>query len=219
MARSREAFGERVPGLETFAAALESEGVRRGLIGPREVPRLWGRHILNSAAVTPHLPSSGTVIDVGSGAGLPGVVVGCLRPDLDVVLLEPMERRAAWLSEVCALLELPGLRVVRGRAEEMHGRLAGDAVVARAVAPLERLARWTLPLARVGGVLLALKGSSADAEVAEAAAVIQRLGGAPAEVLHASALPGVEETTLVRVRVVRSPAAAQQRSRRPRSSR
>lgn len=197
---AREAFGPGFPALERFADALTEDGVLRGLIGPREVPRLWERHLLNSAVLGRFLPEAGTVVDVGSGAGLPGVVLACLRPDLEVVLLEPMERRTTWLTEVAELLALPHLRVVRARAEEMHGRMSVDAVTARAVAPLDRLARWTLPLLRGGGTLLALKGAQAEAEVATAGPVLRRLGGVGAEVLRVAPLPGMTPTGVVRVR-------------------
>lgn len=212
-ARAREGYGPGVDRLAAFGAALADEGVVRGLIGPREVERLWERHLLNSAALVPFLPATGSVIDVGTGAGLPGVVLACLRPDLEVVLLEPMERRVVWLEEVTALLELANARVVRGRAEELHGRLAADAVTARAVAPLDRLARWALPLVRTGGALLALKGSRAADEAAAARAVIERLGGGEPEILTATTLAGLEATTVVRV-VRRREGQAAQGSRR-----
>lgn len=212
----RASVGDRYPRLATFAELLADQGVLRGLIGPREVPRLWERHIANSAAVEPYLPATGTVVDVGTGAGLPGVVLACLRPDQHVVLLEPMERRTTWLEEVVARLELTSAEVVRARAEEMHGRLEAAAVTARAVAPMDRLARWTLPLVETGGVLVALKGSRAADEVAEARAVIARLGGAEPEVLQATPVPGVAPTTVVRVRKVREtrPVAPKGRRRR-----
>lgn len=218
--RARDAFGPAFARLERFATALARDGVRRGLIGPREVPRLWERHILNSAAVAPYLPRAGVVIDVGSGAGLPGLVLACLRPDLDVVLLEPMERRVAWLTEVAALIPAPNARVERGRAEEVQGRLVADVVTARAVAPLGRLASWTLPLTRERGEILAFKGSRAEEEVAAAAATITRLGGGPAEVLRVAPLDGLEATTIVRIPKLRDMAPGhdarpRRRRRRP----
>lgn len=203
--RAKEFLGAGFERVATFADALVAEGVLRGLIGPRELPRLWERHLLNSAALLPYLPAAGTVVDVGSGAGLPGVVIACARPDLDVVLVEPMERRALWLTEVAASLGLTSVEVVQRRAEELHGRLEADVVTARAVAPLDRLMTWCFPLVREAGVLLAMKGSRAQDEVDEAAALIERLGGAPAEVLSAESLPGVAPTTVVRVVRVRPP--------------
>lgn len=201
--RAQAFLGEGYDQVHAFADALAAEGVLRGLIGPRELPRLWERHLLNSAALLPYLPAAGTVVDVGSGAGLPGIVVACARPDLEVVLVEPMERRALWLTEVSEALGLSSVQVIQRRAEEVHGRLAADVVTARAVAPLDRLMTWCFPLVRDGGALLAMKGSRAQAEVDEAATLIERLGGAPAEILRAETIPGVEPTGVVRVARVR----------------
>lgn len=192
-------FGAAYPQMVQFANLLADEGVKRGLIGPREVPRLWERHLVNSAAVAAFLPTHGTVVDIGSGAGLPGVVLAAMRPDLHVVLLEPMERRATWLLEVVGALGLDSAEVVRGRAEELHGHLVAEVVTARAVAPMDRLATWSLPLLSAGGVLLAMKGSRATDEVAEAAATITALGGGPAEILDAPTGPGLAGTRVVRV--------------------
>ncbi len=178
-------FGDRLPLAERFAEMLSEHGVRRGLIGPREIDRLWDRHLLNSAVLTELLPPRSRVLDVGSGAGLPGIPLAIVRPDITITLLEPMARRVAWLEEVVAELELP-VEVVRGRAEEAPVRdaLAGqDAVIARAVAPMERLARWCLPLARPGGRLLALKGSSAHDELERDRAAITRAGGIGQDVI------------------------------------
>ncbi len=195
----RDWFGDHYAAVDAYRAMLAGEGVRRGLIGPREVDRLWERHVLNSAAVAPFLPESGSLVDIGSGAGLPGVVLAAMRPDLDVVLLEPMARRTTWLTEV---LEATGIRaeVVRGRAEELHGRRTFDAATARAVAPMDRLAGWALPLLRPGGELLALKGRSAQEELDAAGDTLHRLGGSAGEVLDAPTLPGVDATVVVRVR-------------------
>lgn len=148
----------------------------RGLIGPREVPRLWERHLVNCAVVADLIPRSCAVIDLGSGAGLPGIVLAMMRPDCRVVLLEPVARRVAFLDECVRALGLGNAAVHRGRAEEMVGQLAGDVVVARAVAPLERLAGLALGLARPGGVVLAVKGSRAAQEVERAGTVLRRLG-------------------------------------------
>lgn len=200
---AREFLGDGYLRVRAYADALAAEGVLRGLIGPRELPRLWERHLLNSAALLPYLPSAGTVIDVGSGAGLPGIVLACARPDLDIVLIEPMERRALWLTEVAESLGLSSVRVIQQRAEELHGRLTADVVTARAVAPLDRLMTGCFPLVANGGVLLAMKGSRAQDEVAEAATLIERLGGAPAEILRADTIPGVAPTGVVRVVRVR----------------
>jgi 16S rRNA (guanine527-N7)-methyltransferase len=194
-----EFLGGAFPAVQAFHAMLTDEGVLRGLIGPREVSRLWERHLLNSAAVAQYLPATGRVVDVGSGAGLPGVVLGAMLPDAEVVLVEPMERRVDWLLEVVERLSLDNVTVRRGRAEEFHGALEADAVTARAVAPLDRLARWTLPLLVPGGVLVALKGRQAAAEVEAARHVLRKLGGRSAEVLEAGTVDGLETTTVVRV--------------------
>lgn len=192
-------FGDAWVAVSSFRDLLVSDGVLRGLIGPREVGRLWGRHLLNSAAVTQYLPTSGRIVDLGSGAGLPGVVVAAMLPDAEVVLLEPMERRTDWLTEVADRLQLDNIVVRRGRAQDVDGDLTADAVTSRAVASLDKLYRWALPLLGRGGALLALKGEKAQEEVDAAADVGRRLGAAPAEVLTASTLDGVEITRVVRV--------------------
>ena len=173
-----------MPAAVQFAELLAAVGIERGLIGPREVDRLWDRHLLNSAVVGEHIPHGARVIDVGSGAGLPGVPLCLARPDLDVTMLEPMARRVAWLEEVIDTLSLSA-RVVRGRAEEpaIKQQLAGaDVVTARAVAPLARLWTWSAPLLRQGGLLVALKGESAEAEVARDGAEVRRAGGSMPDV-------------------------------------
>jgi 16S rRNA (guanine527-N7)-methyltransferase len=208
-ARVATYLGDALPVVQRFAELLAEEGVRRGLLGPREVPRLWARHLLNCAAAGPLLPA-GTVVDVGSGAGLPGVVLAAVRPDVHVILLEPMERRVVWLREVVAELGLDA-EVVRGRAEELHGGLLADAVTARAVAPLERLVGWTLPLLRQGGSLLALKGVAAADELVSAAGIIAELGGDRGRVLEVGSVEGVATTRVIRV--VRAAAAVPQLAR------
>jgi 16S rRNA (guanine527-N7)-methyltransferase len=194
-----EAFlGAAFPAVAGFHILLTEQGVLRGLIGPREVPRLWERHLLNSAAVAQYVPTAGRLVDVGSGAGLPGVVLAAMLPDVEVVLLEPMERRTDWLNEVAQTLGLVNVVVRRGRAEEAHGQLVADAVTARAVAPMDRLARWTLPLLRQGGVLVALKGRQAAAEVESARQVLRKLGCDSVEVTETGTIEGLETTTVVR---------------------
>jgi 16S rRNA (guanine527-N7)-methyltransferase len=189
-----------VPGMARFAELLSTAGVERGLLGPREVARLWPRHLANCAVVaeevSPQLPLGARVADVGSGAGLPGVVWALVRGDLTVTLIEPLLRRATFLSEVVAELDLgQRVRVLRQRAEAVDDRF--DAVTARAVARMPQLARWTLPLAVPGGWVIALKGSSADQEIEEAAGVIAALGGGPAEIRHFGAGILAEPTTAV----------------------
>ena len=209
--------------VSAFAGMLADQGVTRGLIGPREVPRLWERHLVNSAAVAAFLPASATVLDVGTGAGLPGIVLAAMRPDQHIILLEPMERRVAWLREVVEALGLTSAEVLRGRAEELHRKLQVDVVTARAVAPMDRLARWTLPLLPAGGVLLAMKGNHAAEELAAASVVIRSLGGSPGEILTAPTVDGLPATTVVRVTLElvkpgsrpAPPAAASSGRRRP----
>lgn len=177
-----EIFGERLPLASRYAELLATDGVVRGLIGPREAPRIWDRHLLNCGVVATLMKSGETVVDVGSGAGLPGIVLAVARPDVSIILVEPLARRTSFLTEVVDLLDLRNVTVHRGRAEEAVGRIApADVVTARAVAPLNRLASWCLPLARVGGRMLALKGSSAAEEITEHQTAVTRLGGGPAE--------------------------------------
>jgi 16S rRNA (guanine527-N7)-methyltransferase len=174
-------FSRELPRAEQFAELLTHEATLRGLIGPREVPRLWERHLLNCAVISDLMPPESTVCDVGSGAGLPGIVLAIRRPDLQVTLLEPLLRRTTFLDLAVSTMELSNVHVHRGRAEELPGEpgWAGgfDVVTSRAVAPMDRLARWSLPLVRSGGLLLAMKGSSAAAELSSASSVIAGLGG------------------------------------------
>lgn len=158
-------FGARLPVAERYAEFLVTAGVERGLLGPREGTRVWERHLLNSAVLAELLPASGEVIDVGSGAGLPGIPLAIMRPELSVTLVEPMQRRTTFLEECVALLELENVSVVRGRAEDLAGEIDADVVVARAVAPLDRLLEWTLPLVRPGGRVLAVKGAKVAEEL------------------------------------------------------
>ncbi len=219
-AEVRQFLGTAYPAVTRFATLLEEQGVLRGLIGPREVPRLWDRHLLNSAAVAPYLPAEGVLVDVGTGAGLPGVVLACMRPDLHTVLLEPMERRVQWLREVVEALGLTGAEVVRGRAGEVSLPDRASAVTARAVAALDRLAEWTLPMLGVGGTLLAMKGDRAAEEIAAAEDAVRRLGGGAAELLDAAVLPGVTRTSVVRITKERDlPPPLRATTRRPRKSR
>lgn len=176
MTVSREtAFGDRLGIAEEYARLLASDGVERGLIGPREVDRLWDRHLLNCASPVVRVPPNCSVADVGSGAGLPGLVWAIARPDLNVTLIEPLLRRTRFLDEAVERLGLTNVTVLRARAEDVSDQF--DVVTARAVAALDKLVRWCLPLVRSGGFLLALKGSSAHDEVADARATIARLGG------------------------------------------
>lgn len=198
--RSRQILGQGFDGAASFARMLAAEGELRGLIGPRELPRLWRRHVVNSAAVAPYLPESGSLVDVGSGAGLPGIVLALMRPDLQVHLLEPMQRRVAWLTEVSERLELGNVVVHAARAEDMKGEILAEAATARAVAPLDKLARWTLPLVRLGGVLLAMKGQRAADEVAKAGTTLRNLGVTSVEVHDVDLYDDGDVTRVVEVR-------------------
>ena len=179
-------FGIRRSAAERFAEHLVTTGVERGLIGPREAPRVWDRHVLNCAVVAELVPNGAGLVDVGTGAGLPGIPLALARPDLRVVLLEPLARRVEWLREVVADLGLD-VEVERGRAEDAAVRRrweGADVVTARAVAPLGRLAGWCLPLLRPGGMMLALKGASAAAEVERDATAVRRAGGGAARIVR-----------------------------------
>lgn len=193
-------FGERLDLAEQFAQLLATEGPERGLIGPREVERLWERHILNCALLADAIaPGPARVADIGSGAGLPGVVLALARPDLHITLVETMQRRTTWLEEVDQQLGL-GLEIVRARAEELHGSRSFEVVTARAVAALDKLARWTLPLVADGGELLAMKGSSAPTEIEKAHKVLTRLGGIDPRIVKYGADEVEVPTTVVHVR-------------------
>jgi 16S rRNA (guanine527-N7)-methyltransferase len=172
-------FGERLPLARRYAEHLATTGVEWGLVGPREASRVWERHVLNCAVVADLVPPAARVLDIGSGAGLPGIPLALARPDLRVVLVEPLARRVEWLRMVLADLELP-VEVERGRAEDtpIRRRWEGaDVVTSRAVAPLHRLAAWCLPLVRPGGMMLAVKGMSAPAEVERDTRAVAVSGG------------------------------------------
>lgn len=167
-------FGEGIGAARAFADALAREGEERGLIGPLEPPRLWTRHILNSAIAAPFF--SGRVGDIGSGAGLPGIPLAIARPDVQWTLIEPMERRVAWLREQSAALGLSNVEVVRARAEEFRPLRSFDMVTARAVSALRTLVPITAPLVRPGGRLVFLKGASVASEVDAAEKQLRRFG-------------------------------------------
>ena len=181
---ARGVFGSHLPQATSYAELLVSEATVRGLIGPREVPRIWDRHLLNCAVLGDLVPEGATVCDVGSGAGLPGIPLAIRRPDLGVKLLEPLARRCRFLELAVHKVNLSNVSVHRGRAEDVVGEagfeMGFDVVTSRAVAPLERLAGWSLPLARPGGLVLAIKGASAAEELERSAGVIRRCGGTEA---------------------------------------
>lgn len=182
---ARAVFGPALGLAARYADLLAGPGLERGLLGPREVARLWDRHLLNCAAVAELVPRPSSVIDVGSGAGLPGIILAMLLPDVKVVLLEPMARRAAFLDECVGVLGLSNAATCRRRAEEAAGELVADVVTARAVAPLDRLAGLTLPLVRPGGMVLALKGVSAQREVEQVRPALRKAGVQEVAVIRA----------------------------------
>jgi 16S rRNA (guanine527-N7)-methyltransferase len=194
---ARELYGQRASRITQYVDILAARGVKYGLLGPKEASRIWERHILNSAALSQLIEPGNTVIDVGSGAGLPGIPLTLLRPDLRVTLLEPLLRRFTFLVEALSELDLSGrVEVVRARAEDHRGRY--DVVVARAVAPLDRLIGWCDPLRRPEGVLLALKGQNAGAEIDQAAQVLAR-HRLVAELITAQADPRADSAFVVRI--------------------
>lgn len=166
--------GQQGPILEQYAQILATDGIDHGMIGPREIPRLWERHLLNCLHVVPRIPHGARVADVGSGAGLPGLVWAIARPDLDVTLIEPLLRRTRFLEATIAALGVTNVRIVRERAENVDEQFR--VVTARAVAALDKLARWCLPLVEPGGVLIALKGRSAAEELDTARPWLARQG-------------------------------------------
>jgi 16S rRNA (guanine527-N7)-methyltransferase len=212
-------FGDALGTARRYAELLATDGVTRGLIGPRETERLWERHLLNCAVVAELLPEQGSLVDIGSGAGLPGVVLAMLRPSLEVTLLEPLLRRSVFLEECVAELGLANTTVLRARAEDKAAvRIRADVATARAVAPLGRLAGWAAPLLRPGGQLLAIKGQSAADELAAARPVLSRLGVRSAEVLEAGHGRVVSATTVIRV-VMEAPGGREERASAQRSRR
>ena len=194
-----EIFGTRIDLARQFTQALAEHGEERGLIGPLEPPRLWSRHILNSAVTAPLF--SGRVGDVGSGAGLPGLVLAIARPDVEWILIEPMERRVAWLSEQVAELGLDNVEILRARAEDWRRGPVLDAATARAVSALRTLVPLTAPLVRDGGELILLKGANASLEIESADKALRkyRLSNVRLEVVGENLLP--EPTRVVRATV------------------
>lgn len=196
---ARLVFGDRIGQAEAYAGLLAGPGVVRGLLGPREVPRLWDRHILNSAVIAELVPRPSALIDLGSGAGLPGIVLALLLPDVSVTLLERMARRSEFLRECVRELGLVNVRVVEAQAEEVAGLLTADVVTARAVAPLARLAPLALALVRPGGLVLAIKGAGAERELTAARRVLRRLRVQDAGVIAAGGGKVDQAATVVRL--------------------
>jgi 16S rRNA (guanine527-N7)-methyltransferase len=203
---ARAVFGSALPAAEAYAEVLAGAGVERGLVGPGEAARIWDRHLLNSAVLAelvPALPARTVpartvLVDIGSGAGLPGLVLAMVLPEVSVVLVEPMERRTTFLIECIDRLGLTNVEVRRGRAEDLEGEISADVVTARAVARLDRLAVLAAGVARPGGLVLAVKGARARQELDEAMPVLRRLGAGAIEVVRAGVGVVAQPATVVR---------------------
>lgn len=194
-------FGDRLDLARRYVEHLATSGIERGLIGPREIPRLWSRHVLNCAVVEEFIEADARVADVGSGAGLPGICLAIARPDLDIILIEPLERRVIWLDEVIEDLGLENVDLRRGRAEQFVGEIDVDVVTARAVSALVGLVDITLPLLRGTGQLLALKGKSAEEEIEKAGKKLNKYGVRSTEIVTAGDEVLEQSTTVVRIQL------------------
>ncbi|GAB2755617.1 16S rRNA (guanine(527)-N(7))-methyltransferase RsmG [Sinomonas soli] len=201
LAAAEHLFGDRLDLARRYVDHLATSGLERGLIGPREVPRLWSRHVLNCAVIESEFPAGARVADVGSGAGLPGLCLAIARPDLHLTLIEPLERRVLWLEEVIADLGLGNVTVLRGRAEQVAGEVEAGFVTARAVSALTTLVPMTLPLLRGSGTLVAIKGRSAAEEVEKAAKAIRKFKGHSVDVHTVGESLLEVPTTVVRIDV------------------
>ncbi|WP_235840657.1 16S rRNA (guanine(527)-N(7))-methyltransferase RsmG [Corynebacterium liangguodongii] len=200
-AAAAEVFGDRLALAEAYHRSLATVAAERGFIGPKEVGRLWERHLLNCGVIGEAFAEEMDVADIGSGAGLPGIPLAIARPDLHVTLIEPLLKRSTYLREVVAELGLDNVSVLRGRAEEQKTGLY-EAVTSRAVAPLGKLAGWSLPLVKVGGVMIAMKGESVADELERDSAEIARAGGGEAEIFTVG--EGILEQPATLIRVVRT---------------
>lgn len=192
-----ELFGDDIWGkLDTYAQMLWDEGEEKGLIGPRELPRLWSRHILNCTAINDFVPEGAVVIDIGSGGGLPGIVLAATRPDTHLHLVETMDRRVAWLEDVTQRLELKNVTIHNNRIQDLHGEYQVQVVTARAVAALKKLVPMAMPVLKSGGTLVALKGQRAAIEIEEAEPTYRKNRVAWVD-LHQVQAPGTDEETAV----------------------
>jgi 16S rRNA (guanine527-N7)-methyltransferase len=188
---------------EEYCRLLATAGVERGLIGPREAPRLWERHLLNCAVIEQELGQEQSVCDLGSGAGLPGLVLAITRPDLHITLVEPLLRRATFLTEAVAHLGVEGVEVVRARAEDLHGKREFDIVTSRALAPLPRLLAWSMPLVRRGGAMVVMKGTRVQEELNESGQALRTLAAGTTSV-HKCGVGVIDPpTTVLRVAATR----------------
>ena len=190
-------FGEALPQARAYARLLTEVGTERGIVGPSEAARIWDRHLLNCGVISRLIPAHCSVVDLGSGAGLPGIVLAILLPHARVTLVEPMARRVEFLAECVVALVLSNAEVRRGRGDELAGELAADVVTSRAVAPLDKLAGLSAGLARNGGRVLAIKGASASAELARARPTLARLRITDARVEIARSSDGAVSATVV----------------------
>ncbi|BAU97455.1 16S rRNA methyltransferase GidB [Corynebacterium suranareeae] len=198
-----EIFGDNLEKAIAYHESLATDGSVRGFIGPREVPRLWDRHILNCGVIGEAMDEGISVADIGSGAGLPGIPLAIARPDLSITLIEPLLKRSVYLNEVKEALQLDNVTVIRGRAEEKVVRKQVgqvDVVTSRAVAPLGKLAAWSLPLVKIGGRMVAMKGSSVEEEIERDAQQIRKAGGADIKVYTVGEKLLAEPTTLISIR-------------------
>lgn len=198
-----EIFGDNLEKAIAYHESLATDGSVRGFIGPREVPRLWDRHILNCGVIGEAMDEGISVADIGSGEGLPGIPLAIARPDLNITLIEPLLKRSVYLNEVKEALNLDNVTVVRGRAEEKVVRKQVglvDIVTSRAVAPLGKLATWSLPLVKIGGRMVAMKGSSVEEEIERDAKEIRKAGGTDIKVYTVGEALLSEPTTLISIR-------------------
>lgn len=198
-----EIFGDNLEKAIAYHESLATDGSVRGFIGPREVPRLWDRHILNCGVIGEAMDEGISVADIGSGAGLPGIPLAIARPDLNITLIEPLLKRSVYLNEVKEALNLDNVTVIRGRAEEKVVRKQVglvDIATSRAVAPLGKLATWSLPLVKIGGRMVAMKGSSVEEEIERDAKEIRKAGGTDIKVYTVGEALLSEPTTLISIR-------------------
>lgn len=195
----KELFGYGFEQINHYVTMLIEEGETRGLIGPRELSRIWSRHIVNCAALADYIPEEGTLADIGSGAGLPGIVIAIMKPDLDVYLIETMKRRVEWLNDCVEELGLDNVTICHNRAEELHKKLSFDCVTARAVGSVEKLSRWASPLIRSGGKMVLLKGDKASEELETAKYTLKKMKLENPKIFKVKSVMYDEETTVVQM--------------------